>query len=69
MVFPPYFLKEKGHMEQSSMSKKSVRRDAVKSRGKPRVDDWRVLYGIIYIKKNELQWKDAPVVYVSHPGR
>lgn len=34
-----------------------------KSRGKPRVDDRRVLSGIIYIKKNGLQWKDAPTVY------
>ena len=34
-----------------------------KSRGKPRVDDRRVLSGIIYIKKNGLQWKDAPSVY------
>ena len=31
-----------------------------KSHGKPRVDDRRVLSGIIYIKKNGLQWKDAP---------
>ena len=34
-----------------------------KSRGKFRVDDRRVLSGIIYIKKNGLQWKDAPAVY------
>ena len=34
-----------------------------KSRGKPRVDDRRVLSGIIYIKKNGLQWKDAPSLY------
>ena len=34
-----------------------------KSRGKPRVDDQRVLSGIIYVKKNGLQWKDAPSVY------
>jgi transposase len=33
-----------------------------KSRGKPRIDDRRVLSGIIYIKKNGLQWKDAPAV-------
>ena len=36
-----------------------------KSRGKPRVDDRRVLSGIIYIKKNGLQWKDASSVYGS----
>jgi transposase len=34
-----------------------------KSRGKPRVDDRRVLSGIIYINKNGLQWKDAPSLY------
>ena len=34
-----------------------------KSRGKPRVDDRRVLSGIIYIKKNGLQWKHAPAAY------
>ena len=34
-----------------------------RSRGKPRVDDRRVLSGIIYVKKNGLQWKDAPGVY------
>jgi transposase len=34
-----------------------------KSRGKPRVDDRRVLSGIIYVQRNVLQWKDAPAVY------
>lgn len=34
-----------------------------KSRGKLRADDSRVLSGIIYIKKNGLQWKDAPALY------
>ncbi len=34
-----------------------------KCRGKPRVDDRRVLSGIIYVKKNGLQWKDAPAAY------
>ena len=34
-----------------------------KSQGKPRVDDRRVLSGIINVKKNGLQWKDAPAVY------
>ena len=36
-----------------------------KSRGKPRIDDRRVLSGIIYIEKNMLQWKDAPSAYGS----
>ena len=34
-----------------------------RSRGKPRVDDQRVLSRIIYVKKNGLQWKDASPVY------
>lgn len=31
-----------------------------KSRGKPRVDDRRVLSGIIFIQRNGLMWKHAP---------
>ena len=34
-----------------------------KSRGRPRVDDRRVLSGIIFIKRNGLMWKHAPVAY------
>ena len=34
-----------------------------KSRGKPRVDDRRVLSGIIFIQRNGLMWKHAPVAY------
>ena len=34
-----------------------------KSRGKPRVDDRRVLSGIIFIQRNGLMWKDAPDAY------
>ena len=34
-----------------------------KSRGKQRVDDRRVLSGIIYIQRNGLMWKDAPEIY------
>ena len=37
-----------------------------RSRGKPRADDRRVLSGIIYVKKNGLQWKVAPVVHGPH---
>jgi transposase len=33
-----------------------------KSRGKPRVDDRRVLSGIIFINRNGLRWCDAPAV-------
>ena len=34
-----------------------------KSRGKPRVDDRRVLSGIIFINRNGLRWSDAPAEY------
>lgn len=34
-----------------------------KSHGKPRVDDRRVLSGIIFIKRNGLRWRDAPTAY------
>lgn len=34
-----------------------------KSHGKPRVDDKRVLSGIIFINRNGLRWCDAPAVY------
>jgi transposase len=36
------------------------------SRGKPRVDDRRVLSGMIHIRRNGLMWKDAPVEYGPH---
>ena len=34
-----------------------------KSHGKPRVDDRRVLSGIIFINRNGLRWSDAPPEY------
>ncbi len=34
-----------------------------RSRGKPRVDDRRVLSGIIFINRNGLRWCDAPADY------
>lgn len=37
-----------------------------KSRGKPRVDDRRVLSGIIFINRIGLRWRDAPKVYGPH---
>ena len=33
------------------------------SHGVPRVDDRRVVSGIIYVIRNGLQWKDAPAGY------
>ena len=37
-----------------------------KSHGKPRVDDRRVLSGIIFIISNGLRWRDAPKEYGPH---
>jgi transposase len=37
-----------------------------KSRGKPRVDDRRVLSGIIHIQRNGLMWRDAPAEHGPH---
>ena len=34
-----------------------------KSRGRPRVDDRRILSGIIFINRNGLRWCDAPAAY------
>ncbi|MFD2497887.1 transposase [Rhizorhabdus histidinilytica] len=31
-----------------------------KSHGKPRVDDRRVLSGIVFVNRNGLRWRDAP---------
>ena len=36
------------------------------SHGVPRVDDLRVVSGIIYVIKHGLQWKDAPPGYGPH---
>ncbi len=36
------------------------------SHGVPRVDDQRVISGIIYVIKHGLQWKDAPKAYGPH---
>ena len=37
-----------------------------KSFGVPRVDDRRVLSGIIFINRNGLRWRDAPREYGPH---
>ena len=38
-----------------------------KSHGRPRVDDKRVLNGIVFIDRNGLRWRDAPREY--GPGK
>ena len=37
-----------------------------RSRGLARVDDRRVVSGIVYVIRNGLQWKDAPLGYGPH---
>jgi len=37
-----------------------------KPRGVPRVDDRRVISGIIHILRHGLMWRDAPFVYGPH---
>lgn len=37
-----------------------------KSHGEPRVDDRRVLSGIILFNRNGLRWRDAPMQYSPH---
>ncbi len=36
------------------------------SHGVPRVDDRRVLSGIIFVNRNGLRWRDAPADYGPH---
>ena len=36
------------------------------SHGVPRVDDRRVLSGIIFVNRNGLRWRDAPAIYGPH---
>jgi putative transposase len=37
-----------------------------RSHGVPRVDDRRVISGIVYVLKHGLQWRDAPQAYGPH---
>lgn len=33
------------------------------SHGVPRVDDWRIITGIVFVIRNGLRWRDAPADY------
>lgn len=37
-----------------------------RSHGKPRVDDRRVISGIVFVLRNGLRWRDAPSEYGPH---
>ena len=43
-----------------------ISRHFPRSRGRPRVDDRRVLSGIVHVLRNGLRWRDAPLVYGPH---
>ena len=55
-----------GHFWLAEEQMERLRPFFPRSRGKRRVDDRRVLSGIIYVQKNGLQWTDAPAVYGPH---
>lgn len=40
-----------------------------RSHGRPRVDDRRVISGIIHVIRNGLRWRDAPEIYGSYTAR
>jgi len=51
------------------LSKAQMRRIAPyfpRSHGAPRVDDRRVISGIIFVLRNGLRWRDAPQEYGPH---
>ena len=37
-----------------------------KARGKPGVDDRRVLSGVLHVLRNGLRWQDAPAIHGLH---
>lgn len=37
-----------------------------KSQGTPRVDDRRVLSGLVFVNRHGLRWRDAPSIYDPH---
>jgi transposase len=48
------------------MSRWHLRPYFPKSHGRPRVDDQRVLSGIVFVNRNGLRWCDAPKDYGPH---
>ena len=50
----------------SNKQMKKLRRFFPTPRGKPRVDDQRVLNGIIFVQMTGCRWRDAPTIYGSH---
>ena len=58
MTEPPFLLSP-GQMRR-------IRPHFPLSHGVPRVDDRRVISGIIYVIRQGLQWRDAPAAYGPH---
>jgi putative transposase len=50
----------------SDVQMSRIRPHFPRSHGRPRVDDQRVVSGIIYVIRNGLEWKDAPKAYGPH---
>lgn len=50
----------------SKMQFNLIKRYFPRAHGVPRVDDLRVVSGIVYVIKNGLMWKDAPKDYGPH---
>ena len=50
----------------SRVQMRRIERFFPRPRGLPRVDDRRVISGIVYVIRNGLQWKDAPRGYGPH---
>ena len=50
----------------SAAQMRRIERYFPRSHGVPRVDDRRVISGIIFVLKSGLRWRDAPSAYGSH---
>ena len=55
-----------GQFWLTDMQVERLRPHFPKARGKPRVDDRRVLSGILHVLRNGLRWRDAPAIYGPH---
>ena len=54
-----------GHCRRICLVRRTVE-PAADRRTRPRVDDRRVLSGIIFVNRNGLRWRDAPREYGPH---
>ena len=54
------------HYWLSEQQIESIKPYFPRSHGRPRVDDRRVISGIIHVIRNGLRWRDAPDIYGPH---